>query len=209
MSYVLNQTRRGGCGRRGCNSCGGRRRPCKDFDPRTCCDCSNPPDCLEDFGGVFIRDPIFRGPCAPDPEPCDRDWANNIYLFCAQTGRLTVSEDGGRLPFESICDYTSGAFSHCRGQIRLECGGIYLIFIVLNVPANQTLSTRLSLRLDGVEVPGAALEIDKNTVGSSRTYSLNAVITADEDAILTIHSSNDFTLVNEDVLASITILKVN
>jgi hypothetical protein len=163
---------------------------------------------MDGFGGAFFRDPVFRGACPPDPEPCSRDWAHNIYAFCAQTGNLAVCEAGGRLPFDTICDYTSGAFRHCRGQFLLECGGVYLIFVTINVPANQTLSTRLSIRLDGVEVPGGALEIVKNTTGSSAVYALNAVVAADADSVLSVHSSNAFNLNGDDTLASITILKV-
>jgi len=208
VSYVLNQKRRGGCGHRGCSSgsCSERRRPCRDFDPRGCCDCANLPDCFE---GEFFRDPIFRGACAPDPEPCSRDWANNIYLHCAQTERLVVREDGGRVPFDSICSYTSGAFRQCRGEILLICGGTYLVFVKILVPANETLVTRLSLHLNGDEVPGTAINIAKTTTGSSASYELNAVISASEDDVLSLHSSNAFDLTGDDVLASITILKVN
>ncbi len=210
MSYVLNQKRRGGCGRRGCGSCEHHHHhPCRDFDPRDCRDCANPSDCLGDIEGDFIRDPIFRGPCAPDPEPCDRDWGNNIFLFCAQTGVLTVGEDGGRLPFDSTCSYTSGAFRHCRGQFRLICGGTYLIFIKILVPSNDTLTTRLWLALNGEEVPGTAINIQKPTTGYSASFELNAVIGAEADDILSVQSSEAFTLTGNEVLASITILKVD
>lgn len=158
---------------------------------------------------MFFRDPIYRGACPPDPEPCDRDWANNIYAYCAQTENLTVGEAGGRLPFDSICSYTSGAFRHCRGEFLLICGGTYLVFVKIIVPANETLTTRLSLRLNGVEVPGTAINIAKTTTGSSASYELNAVVSASADDVLSVHSSNAFSLTGSDVLASITILKVN
>ena len=164
---------------------------------------------MEGVEGVFIRDPIFRGPCAPDPEPCDRDWGNNIFLFCAQTGTLTVSEPGGRLPIESTCTFTSGAFRHCRGQIRLICGGTYLVSVVINVPADDTLTTRLRLELNGEEVPGAAINIQKPTTGYSATFELNGVVTAEADDILSVNSSQPFTLTGNEVLASITVLKVD
>jgi len=206
VSDLLNQARRGGCGRRGCGSHGNHHRPCRDFDPRDCRDCANPPDCVE---GVFIRDPIYRGPCPPDPEPCDRDWANNIYLFCSQTGELEVNESNGRLPFNSDCSYTSGAFLQCRGAIRLICGGTYLIFVKILVPADETLTTRLSLRLNNVEIPGTAINIQKPTCGYSASFEINAVIGADADDVLSVHSSEPFNLRGNDVLATITILKVN
>jgi hypothetical protein len=208
VSHVIKNNHRGGC-HHGCRSCGDRHRQCKDFDPCGCRDCSNPPDCLEDIAGTFIRDPIFRGPCPPDPEPCDRDWGNNIFLFCSQSEELEVEEDNGRLEFETNCSYTSGAFLQCRGQIRLICGGIYLVFVTILVPANETLTTRLSLRLNGVEVPGTAIDIVKPTTGSSASFALNAVVIADEDDILSVHSSNAFDLTGNDVLATITLLKVN
>jgi hypothetical protein len=204
---MINHTHRNGCGHHRCG-CGNHHRPCRDFDTRGCCSCNNPPDCLEELGGAFVRDPIFRGPCAPDPTPCDRDWGNNIFLFCAQTDELTVTEANGRLPFTSDCSYTSGAFLQCRGAIRLICGGVYLVFVKILVPANETLTTRLSLRLNGEEVPGAAINIQKTTTGSSASFALDAVVIADADDVLSVHSSNPFTLTGPDVLASITILKV-
>ncbi len=72
-----------------------------------------------------------------------------------------MAESGGRLPFESVCSYTSGAFRHCRGEFRLICGGVYLIFIKIIVPADETLTTRLWLALNGAEVPGTAINIQK------------------------------------------------
>lgn len=209
MSYVLNR-HRGGCGRRGCGSCERHHRvPCKDFDPRCCRECNDLPDCLEGVEGVFVRDPIFRGPCAPDPEPCDRDWGVNIFAFCSQSGNLTVREDGGRVPFDSNCSFTSGAFRVCRGEFQLICGGAYLVFIVINVPANETLNTRLTVAVNGQEAPGAALSIVKPNTGYSATFSLNAVVNAEEGDVLSVISSNDFTLTGNEALGSITILKVN
>jgi hypothetical protein len=219
VSYVLNQRRRGGCGHRGCGhrDCGHRdfdchggddhrRRPCRDFDPRGCCDCATPPDCFE---GEFFRDPIYRGPCPPDPEPCDRDWANNIYACCTQSGVLAVHEPGGRLPLESTCSYTSGAFLHCRGEFRLVCGGVYLVFVKIIVPANETLTTRLWLAVNGEAVPGTAIDIVKTTTGSSACYAFDAVVSADADDVLSIRSSNAFRIADDSLLASITLLKVN
>jgi hypothetical protein len=206
---VLNK-HRGGCGRRGCGSCERHHRvPCKDFDTRCCRDCSDLPDCLEGVEGAFVRDPVFRGPCAPDPEPCDRDWGVNIFAFCSQSGNLTVSENGGRLPFESNCSYTSGAFRSCRGEFQLICGGTYLVVIVINVPSDQTLTTQLAVALNGEDVPGTTLNIVKPNTGYSATFELNAVVNADEDDVLSVVSSNAFTLTGTGVLGSITILKVN
>jgi hypothetical protein len=181
VSDFINHAHRGGCGHRGCGCHHHHHhRPCEDFDPRDCRDCSNPPDCLEDIGGAFVRDPIYRGPCAPDPEPCDRDWGNNIFLFCAQTGELTVEEANGRLPFTSDCSYTSGAFLQCRGAIRLICGGTYLVFVRILVPADETLTTRISLRLNNEEIPGTAINIVKPTTGYSASFELNAVVSAED-----------------------------
>lgn len=209
MSYVLNQNRRGGCGRRGCGSCGHHHHEhCEDFSPKSCRDCSVRPDCLG-FEGDFIRDPIFRGPCAPDPEPCDRNYANNIYATCAQTGTLSVAEAGGRLVFDEFCSYTSGAFRQCRGEFRLICGGTYLVFFKIIVPANQTLTTRLWLAINGEEVPGTSLNIVKTTTGNAESYTLNAVVFAEADDVLSVRSSNAFTLTDNSVLASIIILKVD
>ncbi len=209
MSYVLNR-HRGGCGRRGCGSCEHHHRvPCKDFDPRCCRECNDLPDCLEGVEGAFIRDPIFRGPCAPDPEPCDRDWGVNIFAFCSKSGVLTVREDGDAVPFDENCSFTSGAFRICRGEFQLICGGTYLVFIVINVPANDTLTTRLTVTLNGEAVPGASINIVKPNTGYSATFELNAVVNAEEDDVLSVISSEDFTLTGTEVLGSITILKVN
>ena len=204
----FHHSHHGGCGHHHRCGCGNHHRPCRDFDPRDCCNCNNPPDCLEELGGAFVRDPIYRGPCAPDPEPCERDWGNNIFLFCSQTEELTVNEPNGRLPFTSDCSYTSGAFLQCRGAIRLICGGTYLIFVKILVPANETLTTRIPVRLNGEEVPGTAIDIVKPTTGFSASFDLNAVVSADADDVLSIHSSQPFMLTGPDVLASITILKV-
>jgi len=214
VPHVHNR-HRGGCSRRGCGSCEHHRRiPCKDFDERCCRTCNERSDCLEGeegLAGVFEmeRDPIFRGPCPPDPEPCERDFGVNIFAFCSQSGNLTVREPGGRVPFETNCSFTSGAFRTCRGEFQLICGGTYLVFIVINVPANETLTTRLTLTLNGEEVPGASINIVKPNTGYSATFELNAVVTADADDILSVISSNAFTLTGNEVLGSITILKVN
>lgn len=123
-------------------------------------------------------------------------------------GRLKVKEEGGRIPFDAICNYTSGAFRHCRGQFQLICGGIYLVFVQINVPAGQTLSTRISLRVDGVEVPGGSVLIEKPNTGYTANFGINAAINANAGSVLTLHSSNVFDLCGPDVLATITILKV-
>ncbi len=214
MSYVLNG-HRGGCGRRGCGSCERHRRiPCRDFDERCCRLCNVRPDCRDDEEGVEglferERDPIFRGPCAPDPEPCERDFGVNIFAFCSQSQVLTVREEDGRVPFDTNCSFTSGAFRTCRGEFRLICGGTYLVFIVINVPANDTLTTRLRVLRNGEEVPGASINIVKPNTGYSATFELNAVVNAAEDDVLSVISSNAFTLTGNEVLGSISILKVN
>jgi hypothetical protein len=170
-----------------------------------------PPDCLEGeegFEGVegeFVRDVFFRGTCPPNPEPCDNE---SIFLFCAQAETLTVSEPGGRLPFNTTCNFTSGAFRHCRGDFRIICGGTYLVFVKIIVPANETLTTRLFLAINGEEVPNTAINITKTTTGNSQSYELNALISVDADDILSVRSSNAFTLTDNDVLASITMFKV-
>ena len=172
------------------------------------------PDCREDEEGVLglferERDPIFRGPCPPDPEPCERDFGVNIFAFCSRSGVLTVREDGDAVPFDENCSFTSGAFRVCRGEFRLVCGGTYLVFIVINVPANDTLTTRLTVALNGEAVPGASINIVKPNTGYSATFELNAVVNAEEDDVLSVISSNNFTLTGNEVLASISIIKVN
>jgi hypothetical protein len=51
---------------------------------------------------------------------------------------------------------------------------------VINVPADDTLTTRLRLELNGEEVPGAAINIQKPTTGYSATFELNAVVSAED-----------------------------
>jgi hypothetical protein len=80
---------------------------------------------------------------------------------------------------------------------------------VIHVPANETLTTRLSIYLNGEEVPGTAINIVKPTTGYSASFELNAVVTAEEGDLLSVHSSQPFELNGNDVLASITILKVD
>jgi hypothetical protein len=75
VSYVLNQNHRGGGCHHGCDSWEKRRRPCGTMIRAAAATAPIPRTALK---ASFFRDPIYRGPCPPDPTPCDRDWANNI-----------------------------------------------------------------------------------------------------------------------------------
>ena len=60
----------------------------------------------------------------------------------------------------------------------------------LIVPENDSVSTELSLEMDGETVPGSTLEIDKNTDSNSMVFSGQVIIQADDCARLSLVSSD-------------------
>ena len=177
-------------------------QPVNYFARNTCDDCSE----------AAFPPPFYDGPCPP---PCRVPGCHppcpggriDAYGFFVQTGALAVAA-GGSIPFSSPGRNVFG-LNQSGGDITLPTAGTYLVSFVLNVPANHTLGTTLSLRLNGAAVAGTSIAVDKTGVSAPVFAAAQSIVTAAAGSVLSVVTSASINLNSAaNTLASLIVIRI-
>lgn len=148
------------------------------------------------------------GSVPPPPGPsCPRPCAT-VYGYFSQTGSL-VLDAGGIVPFSgpsSSTGITSGG-----GTATLGEAGVYMATLSVNVPANTTLSTTFSLQMNGANVPGGSIVVNKTGTDSPLHASTQTVFVVPANAVLRVISSEAVNLTADsasDPIVAVTIVRI-
>ena len=154
--------RASGCG---CNNCG-----CNNCGCDNCCD-----DCgCDDCNGLAIL--------ADDCDEChvSASFAANTPVELAAGDAVELSPT-----FASTDDFTAS-----QEGVRIHRPGDYLAVYTVHVPANQVVSSRFLLTLDGARIEASAQDVATVADYSTNGYTMHAMFHAEEDSLLKLVSLN-------------------
>lgn len=165
--------------------------PCGPVDPTNNCTAHCPPGSVP----------------PPPPPPCPAPCAT-VYGYFSQIGSL-VLDAGGVVPFSgpsSSTGITSGG-----GTGTLSEAGVYMASLSVIIPANTTLSTTFSLQMNGTNVPGGSIVVNKTGTDSPLHAAAQTVFVASKDAVLRVISSAAVNLTADSVsdpIVAITVVRI-
>ena len=192
-----NDCRRGcGCRQSGCGcGCGGG---CNGCGCRNGCGHGNGCRCSasDEVRPVEPRHVIYRGPCPPNPD-CAPDWQfpwvprpndppfyqpplpieerqEGLANFTIN-GALFVGA-GDPIEFTSIETETGRLFELSDGFVKVLKQGCYRVLFTLELPEQPAVFTEISMAIDGEEIPGVSLLIEKDS-GTIDTATIEACFT--------------------------------
>lgn len=163
--------------------------PCGPVNPVCGCNDSCPDNC---------------GCCCHAPAPC----GCQIYGSFQQNGSLVLDE-GGAIPFSGAS--TSNGIFQEDGELTVDAAGVYMVTLSVTVPANTTLSTLLTIRLNGNTVSGGTLTIDKTTTDAPLQTSAQVIVSACAGDRITVNTSQALNLTADSAggqIAALTILRI-
>lgn len=164
-------------------------------------------------------DPIYRGPCPPNPDGTDFE---DVYAQFYQNGELsvtaaspTVTTDDGtvfrRVELSSTSILSDEGIIKERTRILIIDPGIYYIAYNINVPESNDIDTVMALLYDREVIPATAVEVYKNITGVSVHASASALIGVDSNgAEIILGSTNTFQLTpsSDTTTASLVIFSI-
>jgi len=190
---------RSGCGKSSCDSGFGLLRGISGPYDRSCC------------GPRF---PFYTGPCGPcegdccceehccDPccddccEPCCDDCDEPCCVPCGATfaaaAPVTLAA-GDCVELSCTSEQTDHFTATCEG-IRIHRAGSYMVIYTVHVPANEIVSGRFMLTLDGDRVASSAAEVSTVANGTSNGYSMHAMVHARAGSLLKLVSMNQLSI---------------
>ena len=216
-SYGLLRTVSGPIARSGCG-CGNWNfpfytGPCGPCNARSGCNGSH---CLSGT----LCDPCDCNPCNCNPcicDPCDcNEGCNSCCTDCCNDGcddgcacPAALAEDCGacrasasfaaHTPVElaagdsvdlSPCFDDSGDYTASREGVRIHRAGNYLAVYTVHIPANQAVSSRFLLTLDGARIEASAQDVVAAADCNTRGYTMHAMFHAGADSLLKLVSLN-------------------
>lgn len=131
------------------------------------------------------------------------------YAFFYQNGTLHISGLFGGLPIEGEGPRTDDIISD-YGIFHILRPGVYWLNFDLNLPRASALSTRFTLQVNGNDLPGTFLRIEKET-GEPGFYAAQALIRLESASSFRLSSSSAFTISStspDDTLATLIIHQV-
>ncbi|MEY8280398.1 hypothetical protein AAK917_03940 [Oscillospiraceae bacterium 52-8] len=131
------------------------------------------------------------------------------YAFFYQNDTLHVSGLYGGLPIEGEGPRTEDIFPD-YGIFHILRPGVYWLNFNLNLPRASALRTRFTLQLNGTDLPGTFLRIEKEA-GEPGFYAMQALIRLESASSFRLSSSNTFTVSSadpDDTLATLIIHQV-
>lgn len=167
-------------------------------------------------GCPVVTDPIYRGPCPPNPNGTDLE---DVYASFYQEGVLTADDSspvavtGAGVEFKRLELNTTNLISEEgivkeKTRILIYDPGIYAVHYDFNVPQEQTVNTVLALLYDREIVPGSTLSVVKDSTDMSLHASAHALIEVDgEGAELILGSTGSLSL-TPDAYASVCTLSI-
>lgn len=169
---------------------------------------------LNDSGNV--TDPIYRGPCPPNPEGTDLE---DVYGSFYHEGELNVSEstpvvtasDGTvfrRVEMNATALISEEGIVKERTRVLILDPGIYYISYNLNIPETSSVSAFFSLLYNRERIPSSGVNIQKGEDDAPLSAGGHALIEVDANgAEIILGATGLFTLV-PDSLESVVSLTV-
>lgn len=163
-----------------------------------------------------ITDPIYRGPCPPNPDGTDLE---NVYASFYQEGVMTADDSspaavtGAGVEFRRLELNAANLISEEgiikeKTRILIYDPGIYAVFYTFTVPQQETVDTVLALLYDREIVPGSVISLNKQTQETSLHAGAHALIEVDGDGAELILGSTGFFSLTPDAYSSICTLSI-
>lgn len=164
-------------------------------------------------------DPIYRGPCPPNPNGTDLE---DVYAYFYQDGPVSVTgsspavttEDGvlfRRMELNSTGIISDEGIIKERTRILVLDPGVYYVEYNLTVPENDEIDTTLALLYNREVIGGTARRAVKRVDGVGMSITAGALIAVDSGgAELILGSTDAFTLTpdNDTTALSLTIFSI-
>ena len=146
------------------------------------------------------NDPIYRGPCPPNPDGTD---LQDVYGFFYHEGELVVNEstptvttsDGAvyrRVELNATALMSEEGLVKERTRVLILDPGIYYIAYNFNVPESAQVNTTLSLLYNRERIPGTSVSIQKDESDAGMNVSGHALIEVDANGAEIILGSTGF-----------------
>lgn len=166
-----------------------------------------------------VNDPIYRGPCPPNPDGTDLE---DVYGFFYQEGELIVNEsspsvttpDGAvyrRVELNATALMSEEGLVKERTRVLILDPGIYYVAYNFNVPESAEVNTTLSLLYNRERIPGTSVSVRKDETDAGMSVSGHALIEVDANGAELILGSTGFFDLTPDTfenIASLTIFSI-
>ena len=166
-----------------------------------------------------VNDPIYRGPCPPNPNGTDLE---DVYGFFYHEGELAVNEstpsvttpDGAvfrRVELNATALMSDEGLVKERTRVLILDPGIYYIAYNFNVPESAQVNTTLSLLYNRERIPGTTVSVQKDEADAGMSVSGHALIEVDAGGAEIILGSTgffDFTPETFENIASLTLFSI-
>lgn len=165
------------------------------------------------------NDPIYRGPCPPNPDGTDLE---DVYGFFYHEGELNVNEsspsvttpDGAvyrRVELNATSLMSEEGLVKERTRVLILDPGIYYVAYNFNVPASGEINTTISLLYNRERIPGTSVSLQKDDTDAGANASGHALIEVDANGAEIILGSTGFFDLTPDTfenIASLTIFSI-
>ena len=132
------------------------------------------------------------------PNRCGRRGRNGIF-----SGYLPMAvAANGMIPLVAGNPCRKDGFDVNSGLITVREGGTYLATVDVRIPAGATLSTTVTLDVDGASQSTAVTQIDST---GTAAYTAQAIFQADEGAIVSLRSSDAISLIDPSAQPLVTL----
>ena len=141
------------------------------------------------------------------PGPGGGGGATPNFAMLHRVGEISVPYGGGALPLDPVCQSVGVQYQDGAAQILVP--GVYRLQYQVNFPVAARIGTVLCLRLGETAVPGTVCYVDKENPGQPYTAMGQAIVSLENPAVLTLHSSRGFTMAGAsegDTLATLTVM---
>lgn len=148
---------------------------------------------LQSVAGPYRRpDPFFpyyTGPCGPCAccKGCCKGCCNSAcprISSASFAAAAPVNLNAGEcVPFGRTMD-ASCEFTAAPEGVRIHEAGSYMVIYTVNVPANETVSSRFLLTLNGDRIPASEMDVSAIADGSTASYTMHAMIYAPAESLL-------------------------
>ncbi|MBR3929562.1 MAG: hypothetical protein IKJ65_11230 [Clostridia bacterium] len=146
------------------------------------------------------NDPIYRGPCPPNPDGTDLE---NVYGFFYHEGELTVNEstpsvttpDGAvyrRVELNATALMSDEGLVKERTRVLILDPGIYYLSYNFNVPESAQVNATFSLLYNRERIPGTSVSVQKDESDAGMSVSGHALIEVDANGAEIILGSTGF-----------------
>lgn len=153
------------------------------------CRCCKSYGILQGVAGPYRRpDPFFpyyTGPCGSCD--CCKGCCNSAcprISSASFAAAAPVNLNAGECvpfarPMDASCEFTAAPEG-----VRIHEAGSYMVIYTVNVPANETVSSRFLLTLNGNRIPASEMDVSAIADGSTASYTMHAMIYAPADSLL-------------------------